>query len=104
LPGADVQVQAYAISKGYPDECTFSVMLEHFALEAQQDDVYRLCNHEGMLQIAAALDSFPQLSLLQRHTFSTAPIDPNKSTEFGAFMSLVQRCALLLIWRRPCAR
>ena len=86
-------MEAYAESKGYPDECSFSAVLQQFALEAQQEELYTLCNQEGLLTLAEALDDVESLLLQERLTFCTAPVDTGKPPVFAAFRDMVARCA-----------
>jgi hypothetical protein len=92
-----VQVEAYAISRGYPDQCSFAEVLQQFAVEAQQEDLYFLCNQSGMLAIAQALDDISSLTLAERHTLCTAPVDEKNSKVFAAFLDFAKACAALML-------
>jgi hypothetical protein len=87
-----VQVEAYALQQGYPANCTFSSVLQHFALEATQDDLYFLCQSEEIQTVAAVLDELPELSLYERYQFSTAPVNARKALIFNAFYTFAERC------------
>ena len=81
------------MSKGYPEACTFSEVLEHFKNEAQQEELYRLCNQDAILQIAQSIDDVSPLSVQDRHLFCTAPVNIRKPPVFDVFVRFVQRCA-----------
>jgi hypothetical protein len=89
-----LQIEAYAVSKGYPAKCSFSSVLEQFALEAQQEELYKLCNQSNMVAIAQAIDGFEPLSLGERHMFCIAPVDRKKVPAFNAFLLFVERYVL----------
>ena len=87
-----LQIDAYARQQGYPDECSYSDVLQHFALEASQDDLYFLCKHDEIQLVAVALDALPELTLHERFQFSTAPVNARRAPIFSAFMHFAQRC------------
>lgn len=67
-----------------------------FDLEAQQEDLYFLCNNTGMLAIARALDQVPGLTLAERHQLCCAPVDEKNAQVFDAFVNFVRWCESLL--------
>lgn len=86
------QVEEYASSRGYPEAATFSAVLQQFALESQQEQLYFLCSHSGMLAIARATDDIPDLSLRDRAAMCTAPVDEKNKVVFNAFLVFINRC------------
>lgn len=83
------------MSKGYPEACSFSEVLEHFKNEAQQEELYRLCNQDAILLIAQSIDDVAPLSVQDRHLFCTAPVNIRKAPVLDTFVRFVQRCAAL---------
>lgn len=78
------------MSRGYPDSCSFADVLQQFDLEAQQEDLYFLCNQRGLLAIARALDDIPGLTLGERHQLCCAPVDERAAQAFDAFVNFVR--------------
>jgi hypothetical protein len=89
-----LQIEAYALSQGYPEKCLYSQVLEQFALEAQQEQVYFLCNHEGQVALARGIDTIDPLTLAERHIFCIAPVDAKNRAIYNAFIRFVEQCAL----------
>eukprot|EP00892_Ulva_mutabilis_P010547 jgi/Ulvmu1/7865/UM004_0096.1 len=87
------QVEEYATSRGYPETSTFSAILQQFAIESQQEQLYFLCSHAGMLAIAKATDEIPELSLKDRAAMCTAPVDEKNRLVFNAFLFFIHRYA-----------
>jgi Suv3 C-terminal domain 1 len=65
-----------------------------FDLEAQQEDLYFLCNQSSLLAIARALDDIPALTLAERHQLCCAPVDEKNTQAFDAFVNFVRWSAL----------
>lgn len=61
-----------------------------FDLEAQQEDLYFLCNQTSLLAIARALDDVPGLTLAERHQLCCAPVDEKNGQVFEAFVNFVR--------------
>ena len=88
--GLLLQVEAYALSRGYPDSCSFADVLQQFDLEAQQEDLYFLCNQSSLLAIARATDGIAGLTLSERHQLCCAPVDDRATQVFDAFVNFVR--------------
>lgn len=89
-----LQVEEYALSRGYPESTTFSAVLQQFAIESQQEQLYFMCSHSGMLAIARATDDILNLSLKDRAAMCTAPVDEKNKPVFNAFLNFIDRSAL----------
>jgi hypothetical protein len=86
-------VEAYALSKGYPELCSFAEVLEHFKNEAQQEPLYQLCNQDAILAIAQSIDDVSPLTVNDRLALSTAPVNIRKPAVIPIFVLMVKRCA-----------
>lgn len=90
-------MEEYALSRGYPESTTFAAVLQQFAMESQQEQLYFLCSHTGMLAIARATDDIPNLSLKDRAAMCTAPVDEKNKPVFNAFLHFIGRSALCIL-------
>jgi hypothetical protein len=96
-----MQMEAYALSKGYPDLCSFAEVLEHFKNEAQQEVLYKLCNQTAILTIAQSIDHISPLSVQDRLVFCSAPVTIRKPAILAAFVQMVERFAYQLSLPAP---
>lgn len=79
------------MSRGYPENATFAAVLQQFAMESQQENLYFLCSQDGMLAIARATDDIANLSLKDRAAICTAPVDERNKPVFNAFLIFIER-------------